>query len=180
MTARPSLPYLIRRLLLAVLVMSSLAAPAQVDRASEDSVKAGFIYNFAKFAEWPAASDEALRICALDAHPLDGHLAKLAGRMVHNREIQVIFRIQPPDWRACHVLFVSAASGERGDMALKALSGLPVLTVGEQPGFAQRDGMIELHVVDNRMRFDVNLAMVQRTGLKLSSQMLKLAARVWQ
>ncbi|MEW6292116.1 MAG: YfiR family protein [Pseudomonadota bacterium] len=162
------------------LLAFSLPAPAQ-SQASVDSIKAGFAYNFVKFTEWPAAAaGGSLRLCALERNPLDGQFALLQGRHVNNRPIEVRLRVSGGELASCHLLFLAGDDGERSDAALKAVAGLPVLTVSDQPGFAQRGGMIELHEREGRMRFEVNLAAAQSVGLRLSSQMLKLASKVWQ
>lgn len=155
---------------------------AQADRASAEAVKTGFVYNFAKFTEWPADADEtaALRICTPDAQPLDGRLAQLHGRGLQNRTISVHTGVRPAQWKDCHVLFVSAGDAAQLDVLLRGLAHAPVLTVGDLPGFAQAGGMIGLREEDKRIRFEINLAAAQRAGLRLSSQMLKLASRVLQ
>ena len=55
------------------------------------------------------------------------------------------------------------------------MKGAPVLTVGDGDGFARGGGMIGLFVEDGRMRFAINPNAAQRAGLRLSSQLLKLA-----
>lgn len=170
-------------LLCALLLCRGAAATAQDSLASVDGVKAGFLFNFAKFTEWPVASageTAPLRICAVGRNPLDGQLALLQGRRINNRTVEIRLKVPPGDWPACHLLYLASEDGERVDGVLKATAHTPVLTVGDLPGFAQKGGMIELREMDNRMRFEINLAAARQTGLNLSSQMLKLATRVWQ
>jgi hypothetical protein len=50
--------------------------------------------------------------------------------------------------------------------------------VSDMPRFAERGGMIQFILEENRVRFQVNLAAAQNAGLVLSSQLLKLAALV--
>lgn len=159
-----------------------LSATAQADDASEDSVKAGFIYNFAKFTEWPAAAlgngTAPLQLCALGPRPLEGQFALLAGRQIQGRTIDIRTNIRGGNWKGCHALFLPANDKEPADRLLEALSAAPVLTIGDGPGFVQNGGMIGLKTAGNRVRFDINLAAARRAGLKLSSQMLKLAGEV--
>lgn len=163
-----------------LLLILALPAPAQ-SQASVDSIKAGFAYNFVKFTEWPAAAaGGSLRLCAIQRNPLEGQFALLQGRYVNNRPLEVRLGTSGGELASCHLLFLAGDDGERSAAALKAVAGLPVLTVSDQPGFAQRGGMIELHEREGRMRFEVNLAAAQSVGLRLSSQMLKLASKVWQ
>jgi hypothetical protein len=46
------------------------------------------------------------------------------------------------------------------------------------PQFTQHGGMIQFVTEANRVRFEVNLTSAERTGLTLSSQLLKVAIGV--
>lgn len=168
----------------AALLLTVLALPAYAegDRASVESVKAGFVYNFTKLSVWPPAGSgtEPLRICTERGRALNGQLARLHGRTVGEREIEVLVQPAAADWARCHVLFVSREDGERAESMLRHVLGKPVLTIGDLPDFAQRGGMIELIERDNKVRFNISLVTAQSAGLRLSSQLLKLATRVWQ
>ncbi len=77
----------------------------------------------------------------------------------------------------CHALF----AGARGDAAaavLKAAANRPVLTIGETDRFLEAGGIIVLKVVERRVRFEVNTANAQKAGLRISAQLLSLAAAV--
>lgn len=158
-------------------------AGAQVNVANENSVKASFVFNFARYAEWPArggASGLPLRICSPSRNPLEGQLVSLDGRQHQGRTVEVRLRALPDDWRTCHVLFLPADEREFVDLAVKALAETPVLLVSDSAEFARRGGTIEVKTVGARIRFEINLAAAQRAGLKLSSHMLRLADRVVQ
>jgi hypothetical protein len=170
--------------LLATLQCIAQPCAAQADRASEEAVKAGFIYNFAKFTEWPSSrgqgSAKPLQICVLGTDPLNGWLAQLQERTILYRKVVVQTNVRSDSLQQCHILFIAAADDSRVEAALHALANAPVLTIGDMPGFVQAGGMIGLRAADNRVRFEINLAAAQRAGLKMSSQMLKLASQVLQ
>lgn len=156
-------------------------APASAQTASEQAVKAGFVYNFIKFTQWSATREgdaSVLHICTPGALPLEGQFAKLQGRLVGARPIEVHANSPSSDWRNCAVLFITETDASRLDAILRSLGNAPVLTVGDLPDFAKAGGMIELRMADSRVKFDVNLASAQRAGLQLNSQMLKLAGQV--
>jgi hypothetical protein len=152
------------------------AAPAP---PPEYLVKAAFLYNFAKFTEWPATAFAGprapLRLCVLGADPFGPALESIAGKKVKDRTI-VTSRFERADGvEGCHVLFVSASEGERLDGILRSLRDEPVLTVADVPGFARSGGIVNLKTVENKVRFEINLHAGQRAGLRFSSQLLKLA-----
>jgi hypothetical protein len=157
------------------------AWPVLAQQATEQEVKAGFIYNFVRFTQWGPVRDgdtRPLQICTPGSQPLDGQFARLHGRTVSNRLIEVQTNVVASDWRDCEVLFITEADAGRLEPILRALGNAPVLTVGDLPGFVRAGGMIGLRTDDSRVRFDVNLVSAQRAGLQLNSQMLKLAGQV--
>ena len=166
---------------LAVLCIAlSLGVAARVGAEStEYSVKAAFIYNFAKFVEWPSesfAGDKPFVIGVLGQDPFKRVLDEaVSGKTVREKRIVVkrVSRIE--DATDCHILFIS--DSEKDDLAriIKHLDRLPVLTVSDVGRFADRGGMIQLVMDQNRVRFAINLAATEQTGLKPSSQLLKLA-----
>jgi hypothetical protein len=172
-----------RRVLCALLLLGGAAAGALAQSASEHAVKAGFVFNFIKFTQWPAGGEAAtapLRLCSTGGHALQGQLALLQGRTVGSRVLEVVPGTVAANVRQCDVLFLAEGDADRLEALLRGLGNAPVLTVGDLPGFVQAGGMIGLQIESSRVRFDVNLAAAQRSGLLLNSQMLKLAGKVLQ
>ena len=59
------------------------------------------------------------------------------------------------------------------------LRGDAVLTVADTPGFAERGVMINFFITrEDKVRFEANLEEAENSGLRLSSQLLKLATIV--
>jgi hypothetical protein len=79
------------------------------------------------------------------------------------------------DPRGCQLLFLCRS--ERGEQAevLAALRGANVLSVGETDRFLAEGGHIRFFLDDNRVRFEVNLQAVEKTRIKISSKLLRLA-----
>lgn len=162
------------------LAASAGAIAAQAPPASEYEVKAAFLYNFAKFVEWPpaelATSDAPLVIGLLGADPF-GHTLDLivADKHIGGHPLIIKRFRDASDAEGCHILFVGAS-----DPAALARVGLvlarhAVLTVGEMQGFNQQGGIIQFVIEDNKVRFQINLAAADKAGLKISAQLLKLA-----
>jgi hypothetical protein len=157
------------------------AEKATAQQADEQAVKAGFIYNFIKFTQWgtsPEGDNRRLLVCTTADQPLGGQFAKLAGRTIGARAIEMRSNVGTNDWPGCDVLFIPQSDADRADAYIRSLGSAQVLTVGDFPGFTKAGGMIGLRMQDSRLRFDVNLGIAQRAGLQLNSQMLKLAGEV--
>src|SRR5712692_11345923 len=164
---------MLRRLgiLIAILGMTLNGTPlanAQTGDAPDSSeylIKAGFIYNFAKFVEWPAAAfaqpDSPIVIGILGTDPF----GNLIDRIVENKKIGVrglvVKRLKwstdLKDLQECKILFVGASEKAHLDDLVQIVKNLPILTVGETPGFAERGGVIRFVLEDNRVRFEINV-----------------------
>lgn len=169
--------------LLALLAMLLLfGAEAGADSLAESKAKAGFIFNFTKYTEWPAAAltGNELVVCSLSSQALAGKLAALQNQQAQGRLVQVRSPARAGEWRDCQVLFVAADEAERVESVLRNVAQLPVLTISDAPDFARAGGIIGLKLRDGRIRFDINQGAARKAGLKLSSQLLKLADEVVQ
>jgi hypothetical protein len=166
-------------------VLLAPVAPAAAPAATpppprEHEVKAAFLYHFAQLVDWPepARAGEPFVVAVVGADPFGPALDQaLDGKAVRGRPIEVrrypsaaaMERARP------HVLFAGGddAAVER---ALAAVEGQPVLTVGEIARFAERGGIIGFRMTpDGRVGFDINLRGAERAGLRMRSQLLKLA-----
>ena len=147
----------------------------------EYEVKAAFLYHFAHLVDWPAPSapGERFVIAVVGYDPFGATLDKvLAGKSVRGQPVRVrrFAGAAQLDGARVHILFVGRGDDEHVRRALSALAGQPVLTVGESRRFAERGGMIGFRVTaEGRVAFDINRRRAEQSGLRMSSQLLKLA-----
>lgn len=149
------------------------------DRASR--VQAAFVYNFAKFVEWPAGAFEAeqapIKLCALASEADDNRLDLIHGRSAQGRDIKLELIESPAQAGDCQILYLSSRHKNYSSL-LSPLEDLPVLTISNDVEFVNQEGMVSLYIDDNHVRFRINLKAAQATGLKVSARMLQLAQEV--
>ena len=153
------------------------------DGSTDAQVKAAFVYNFAKFTKWPAtafATPQApIRLCLSGVDDTQAKaFAGIEGKPVQGREVRVKRNPAANEIGACNILYVGDEELRKAPVTLQAVRNAGVLTVGDNEGFADAGGVIGLFYADNRIQFEVNLAAAQRAGLKIASQVLKLARSV--
>ena len=175
---------LLRKLLAWTCLALVSAAPAQAAAdLGEYSVKAAFLFNFAKFTEWPndtwPSRDAPMTLCIAGRDPFGGAtLAAFDGRSIGNREFRSRRGGNLDELAGCQVLFIAISEERRLPAILQATANRPILTISDIQGFVGAGGMIGLLTLEQRIQFDVNLAACERAGLKLSAQMLMLARQV--
>jgi len=169
-------------LLLAMAVLSYIPwdSPARGQSASEYHVKALFLYNFAKFVDWPADASggpqDGIALCVVGDDPFGSVLDEtLKGKTINGQEMVVKRFRRAQDARACQIVFIASSEKNHLRLILESLKGARVLTVGETEGFAQFGGVINFTLEENRVRFEVNVDAADRAGLKISSKLLSLA-----
>jgi len=164
------------------LLLFVLACPGygNAQTVTEYEVKSAFLYNAPKFVDWPAEalSSHSFTIGVLGDDPFGSLLDQLAGRTIKGKKV-VIRRLTSLERASeCQLLFIAASEQRRLQAVLGRLRDLPLLTVSDIDGFAFAGGMLELTMDRNRLTFIANNRQAKRQGLKISSQMLKLAREI--
>ena len=104
--------------------------------------------------------------------------ATLANETIAGKNLAAKRITTPQEAGNCQILFLSSAEDGRLSKIIEALDKGAVLTVSDMPQFSQRGGMIQFVLEGKKVRFEVNLTAVQRAGLTLSSELLKVATAV--
>ncbi len=181
------------RLIVAVLLCLSVAGGANAQSSAsaasaEYLIKAGFIYNFAQLVQWPSAAfsqaDSPIVIGILGTDPFGTSI----DRVVENKKLDghnlIVKRLRWSkdlrDLTECNILFISSSEKEHIADVINMVKWLPILTIGETPGFAARGGIINLTLEDNKVRFEVNIGAAKQANLNISSRLLALAKIVPQ
>ena len=175
---------LLRRALIAAILPALAAvftgpgtASASDDPDVEIRVKVAFIYNFARFIEWPARSGPGSVHIAILGH---GDLASpleeaIRGKTANGRSIEVSRIGGVAEADNCEILLIERSESRHVKEIVQAVAGKPVLTVCDG-GNCFRDGaMIAFQIAEESVRFQINQEAAERTGLKISSQLLKVA-----
>ena len=173
------------RFIIGALLCLSLATRANAqssdsNESSEYLIKAGFIYNFAQLVQWPtgafAQADSPIVIGIFGTDPFGG----IIDRVVENKKLGerslIVKRLKRgASVKDCNILFVSASETPHLDEIIQSTKGMPILTIGETPGFAVRGGIINLTLEGNKVRFEINIDAAKQANLSISSRLLALA-----
>jgi len=170
-------------IILAALTLGSEVHAQKPSDSSEYLIKAGFIYNFAKFVAWPssafAKSDSPIVIGVLG----DDSFAAVLGDVIDGKKIDgrafVLKRLRwskdPKDLKDCNILFIASSESVHNDEIIQLLRGTSTLSIADNTGFAKRGGIINFVLDDNNVRFEVNVDAAKQADLNISSRLLSLA-----
>jgi len=167
-------------LALAALLIAMLPVSSE-EPSRGQKIKAAYIFNFLRFVQWPAyvlPEGGKLNICVLGPDKFGGALQALEGRQVKGRAITVSFHSEFDQIESCHLLFVSALSKDGLPKVLAAARPLNILSVSDVDDFSSLGGMIQFVSWRNKLRFEINLGAAEKSDLKISSELLRLAKTV--
>jgi uncharacterized protein DUF4154 len=159
--------------------LRSLPDGAAISGKLEYDVKAALLYRCLQLVEWPstnsAQSPDEVTIGIFGKNQFGDSLDCLSGKRLAGRQLTVKKVSKLARAARCQLLFVSVSEDKRTSKVLESLGSLPVLTIGEAPGFTERGGIINLLLEGKNIRLEVNAAAAEKAGLLLDPRLVKLA-----
>jgi hypothetical protein len=142
----------------------------------EYAVKAAFIYRFTEYIEWKDLSNnDYFSIAILGKSEITGPLQTIANtEKVKNKTMSVKEYNSMNEISACNILFLSKSSSVSLGSVLSKFSK-STLIITEREGYGKEGAHINFVVINNKIRFEVNLKAIKRDGINMSSELLKLA-----
>ena len=171
--------FLPKFILKAFLALSFLIFASHAEASlKEYQLKAAFIYNFAKFIDWPEYNSKEFRICVLGSDPFGSTLNPARTKDIDGKKI-VIERKPGVDFiSSCQILFVGNSEAGNLTKILEKLGSNPVLTVSDISGFSRKGGVVEFTENEGKIRFKINSKLASQKNLKISAKLLELAEEV--
>jgi hypothetical protein len=163
-----------------ITMMAGVFLHAQAQGSGEYAVKAAFLYNFARFVEWPGealgSGGAPLLLGVVGDDPFGSSIDQtVAGKNVNGHPIAVRRLKWGQNLRQCHILFISSSEARRLPQILESLRGSSVLTVADMDRFDQQGGIVRFLIEEGKVRFEINVDAADQAGLRISSKLLALA-----
>ncbi len=139
-----------------------------------EKITAGFVYNFARLAVWrELPGDESIHLCVLASPDFVSVFRNFSGKRAAGRVIEV-FEFSKKMARQCHILFIDKIKGA-AVQCQSLTDNMNLLTISNIPDFAHSCGIIGLYEDDNQLRFEINIDAINKSKVRLSSYLYKLA-----
>jgi YfiR/HmsC-like len=170
-------------LLFSVIFVVSSDCQAQNSQPGKYQIEAAFIYNFARFVDWPTQAftdaSSPMTIGVLGKNRFGTDLAEaISGKVIRGHPLQFKECGSLAEAVQCQILFISDSEKSRLPKIISRLNGASILTVSETEDFIGQGGMIDLRIVDQKVRFEINNSAAKTAGLTISSKLLSLAISV--
>lgn len=176
------------RLLIAccVILLAGASPGIPAEKPTLVEYKAAFLYHFIDFVRWPDASpDTPFTACILGKSEITDVLSALAkkktvdGRSLRVESYPSMDTIESTDAiGACNLLFITSAYASELPRIRKIVGHHNILTVSDTPGLARQGVAINLTMVNDQLKFEINRKSLEIAGLSASAQLLKLAILV--
>jgi hypothetical protein len=177
-------PVLLSLLMLVDFPGASIGQDVGTVISREYAIKAGFLYHFSTYVQWPRdvfpADGKPFVIGVYGSNPFGDALIKIAMRKkVDGQPIEIRHITSVKEALACQIVFIPRTVPLQEQAAvLKATIGFPVLTVGEIDGFVQRGGVVQFFLENNKVRIAFGEKSHLRDDLKVSSKLLAVAKMI--
>ncbi len=163
-------------------VFSATNAFGESKGYTEYKIKAGYIYNFARFIKWPQRSFESnpnyFQICLLKGSAFENQFQKVEGKVISGKKLTVKRLSSKDNLKQCQILFIPSSEKNNMSAIIESLGDSHVLTVGDIRDFHLFGGMVSLIKVGDRIKLEINLNATKRKELKINAKLLEIATIV--
>jgi hypothetical protein len=151
-------------------------------RYTEYKIKAGYIYNFARFIKWPEQSFEnhpsSFLLCLIEGHPFGNQFQKVEGKLITGKKLTIKRLSSQDNLKQCQILFIPTSKREDMGAIIKSLENSHVLTVSEAQGFHKVGGMVGLIKKGDQVKLEINLQATKKIELRINAKLLEIATIV--
>ena len=179
--ARNNSRFLVALLFFGLLFAFEAECLAQDSAPSEYQIKAAFLFNFAKFIDWPPETyvtpTSPIIIGVLGDNVFGNNLERtLSNKTINNRPLEYKEFHSLLEATNCQILFICPSEKGKFPKIMEALHGTSILTVSETDQFISAGGMVNFFIDANKIRFEINDVAAKKAGLKISSKLMSLSA----
>jgi YfiR/HmsC-like len=164
------------RWVLAAPLLAILSVPAATASEPEDELKSAIVLSFLRYSDWPepAPAGQPLTVGVIGRPSLLPVLRRvLEGKLVNNRPVRILAVKDLSDPHCCQVIYLATGKSDEIQQTLASARLAHSLTIGEAGRFLEYGGAVNLILVDGRMTFEVNLDALGRSGVAISSKLLR-------
>lgn len=152
-----------------------LATAAVLGGDPEDELKSAAVLSFLRYSAWPATADGTVTVGVAGRRAFAQVLGRtLEGKAINNRPLRLAEITAGTDLHCCQLIYVATAKAGEARQILTNARNSHVLTIGESDRFLDEGGAVNLYFVDGHIGFEASLEALDRAGISVSSNLLRL------
>jgi hypothetical protein len=176
----PRFHNIIQIVFLIFILTGVLSEKQSFGQTRESLIKAGYIEKFTHFVQWPETNNSDSRntftIALIGKNTFGSDLEDLFMRTkVKNKTVKINYISSTDEIDNCMILFISGSEKNNLDNILKYTTGKPVLTISDTKGFGEKGVILNMFLVGNYVRYEINRQTLDKSGLLINSLLLNYA-----
>lgn len=151
--------------------------PKMKDTDTTAIVKAAYIYNFAKLIDWPSSNKKGNFIIGVygQTNVYQELIKKYSAKRIGTQNIEIKKLSETPDVGDVHVLFIAKDNTKDLKSILNFIEFEPVLVITEDENTLDKGSVINFLIIDNSLKFGLNISEAQNRQLIIGSRLKDLA-----
>jgi hypothetical protein len=158
------------------LLVAWIAAGTRMPGATpEEMIKSAAVLSFLRYSEWPKSAAGVITVGVIGRPSFFQVLhTDLEGKSVNGRIVRVLELKLASDLKSCQLVYFGNIKNNEIKQLLLDAQSVHALTIGENGRFLEVGGAISLFIVDDRIGFEASLDALDRCGLSIASNLLRL------
>ena len=134
------------------------------------------MYNFTKYIQWPNNGSGTFTIGIIGDDDVFKTLKSwYTGKTVGERKLSVVKFNSVSEINSCDILYVSRGNSKDFESIQSKLSNSATLLITDKQGLGKKGSDINFKLVNNRLAFELNMASINQSNLKVSKQLMNIA-----
>src|SRR6187551_382169 len=140
-------------------------------------IHAAMLYNFIKYVQWPNEGEAGEFVVGVigDDNVFNTLKQWYDGKPKGSKKYVIKKLSSPAEAADCQVVYVGKSKNRDFDTIKGSITGKSVLTITDGNGLGQKGSCINFKVIDGKLKFELNQAVVGAASLKVSSQLSSMA-----
>jgi len=165
-----------KKIFLFILLVSAAIGVSAQERPVHE-IHAAMLYNFIKYVQWPNEGEAGDFVVGVIGDENVFNTLKLwyDGKAKGSKKYVIRKLASGDEATNCQVVYVGKSKNRDFDIIKTSVTGKSVLTITDGNGMGQKGSCINFKVIDGKLKFELNQAILTGSNLKVSTQLSSMA-----
>jgi hypothetical protein len=155
-------------------------ANAQAQERPTHEIHAAMLYNFIKYVQWPDENESGEFIVGVmgDENVFNTLKSWYDGKPKGTKKYVIRKLGSAAEAAECQVVYIGKSKSREFENIKNTIAGKSVLTITDANGLGQKGSCINFKVIDGKLKFELNQAVITAASLKVSGQLTSMAIMI--